>query len=141
MIVARKLNAARALPVQDWALFVEAWAQLLVADFSVRFVPFQRLRRTLQPNSAPGNADGATVERVTRLFSIAARNHVTPVNCLRRSLALRALLLRRGIPAVMRVGARTADGSLLAHAWVEVGGKVVGESERTVGEYEVFRES
>jgi hypothetical protein len=30
-VVARKLNAARALPVQDWALFAEAWVQLCVA--------------------------------------------------------------------------------------------------------------
>lgn len=44
--------------------------------------------------------------------------------CLARSLVLTRLLARRGIPARLVIGARTAP-EFLAHAWVEYGGEPV----------------
>lgn len=50
--------------------------------------------------------------------------------CLVRSLAVRQMLARRGIRgAVMRIGVRRdAAGMFEAHAWVEYGGYVCGDS-------------
>jgi hypothetical protein len=138
-LVARKLKAARTLPARDWGIFVEAWLRLLVADLSVRILPFRWLSRTLRASHEPLAGDGAIIERVTRIFALAARNHVASTNCLRRSLALRGMLVRRGVPAVMRVGARTTGGDLVAHAWVEVDGRAVGDAEREVADFQVFR--
>lgn len=49
-------------------------------------------------------------------------------NCLSRSIALMWLLRRHGVPADLRFGARTSEGKLLAHAWVETQGTVLNDS-------------
>ena len=57
------------------------------------------------------------------------------MRCLTRSLCLRWLLGRRGLPAQLRLGvAREADG-LLAHAWVELQGQPVGEETQEVNRF------
>lgn len=54
---------------------------------------------------------------------------VTRPQCLARSMAITALLAREGIHgAVVRIGVRQQSRALLAHAWVEYGGEVVGDS-------------
>ncbi len=49
------------------------------------------------------------------------------LTCLPRSLALCSLLREQGHPAVVRIGVRREAGQLLAHAWVELDGDVLGE--------------
>jgi hypothetical protein len=61
-------------------------------------------------------------------FRIAARNHPGRPSCLRRAMALNALLRTRGCPARVIIGvARGADG-IDAHAWVEVRGAVIEDA-------------
>jgi len=133
--VARAARTALGLSIVEWATLAEAWLGLLVADVSLRT---RRANVPLANPSASGtNAPDEVVERVARMLLLAARHHVVPMNCLRRSLALRAMLLRRDIPAVLRLGARM-NGGLDAHAWVEVEGRVVGDSEREVGRFTAF---
>lgn len=49
--------------------------------------------------------------------------------CLVRSLAIQRMLRRRGIvQSELRIGVRVEAGKLLAHAWVELYGAVVGDS-------------
>lgn len=50
--------------------------------------------------------------------------------CLQRSLALARILRREH--AYIRIGARLLDGQVQAHAWVEIGGSVVGEPSTVV---------
>ena len=45
--------------------------------------------------------------------------------CLVLAVALRLMLARRGIPAVIRLGVRKVEGGLSAHAWLLVGGEAV----------------
>lgn len=47
--------------------------------------------------------------------------------CLPRSLALCSLLRERDLEAEVKIGVRREGGTLLAHAWVELRGNVLGE--------------
>lgn len=134
--LARVVRSARGLSAAEWGLFAEAWLRLLAADVSLRLRPRKPLAHGAL-SDAPEARAASVDERVVRMLLLAARHHVVPANCLRRSLALRAMLVRRGVPAVLRVGARL-DGGLVAHAWVEVGGCVVGDSEREIAKYGTF---
>jgi hypothetical protein len=49
--------------------------------------------------------------------------------CLPRSLTLWWLLRRRGIESELRLGVRKDGDSIVAHAWVECEGEVVGDKE------------
>ena len=78
---------------------------------------------------APSRADasGSAVERAARLGRAVVRMlSLLPgdTRCLVRSLVLTRLLARRGIPARLVIGARTAP-AFLAHAWVECDGVAV----------------
>lgn len=116
-----------ALAAADRRLWLEAWWSLLVAEVGLR----TGARRTLANAVAgvDGPADPTVGEPIARSIASAAAHHLWRVSCLPRSLALWRMLERRGIPARMRIGVRRAEGALAAHAWVEVGGRPVGEPE------------
>jgi hypothetical protein len=57
--------------------------------------------------------------------------------CLARSLALWALLRRRGVDAELKVGYRRKDGKIEGHAWLERSGVPINESAAVVDTYVV----
>jgi Transglutaminase-like superfamily len=84
-----------------------------------------RLRSESPPARGAGDAD--TLAEARRLGRAVARTlSLIPgdTRCLARSLVLTRLLARRGIPAKLVIGARTAP-DFLAHAWVEYDGQPV----------------
>lgn len=106
-----------------------AWWQLLRSDLALRWRPARTLSRALAA-PAPGLRDGAEgVESVARAVASAAAHHLGPMRCLPRAVALRELLEARGVGARVRIGVRRQGSLLAAHAWVEVGGRAVGEIE------------
>lgn len=59
----------------------------------------------------------------------AARYGIVRSQCLVRSLAIQRMLKRRGIRgSELKIGVRVENGKLLAHAWVQLHGAVVGDS-------------
>jgi len=78
--------------------------------------------------------------RLGQLVSIASRHGPYAATCLRQSLALSWLLRRRGLPAEVRVGVGKNDGRVLAHAWVELEGKVINDHPAIAAEYAAYRE-
>jgi hypothetical protein len=80
--------------------------------------------------SGAGDQPGQLIEaqRIARLESSAARHLFFAPNCLVQSLALRAMLVRRGIDAELRIGARNKPGQFEAHAWVECAGMVLNDA-------------
>lgn len=123
------LRRWRALPGPDRRLLLRAWTALLLVDWGLRTAGYARLRRLLERGwPEPGAARGLP-EPAARAVDRAARHHLYPMRCLQRSLALEHLLRRDGHPAEIRFGVRrTADsGGLLAHAWVEIAGRPLGE--------------
>lgn len=59
-------------------------------------------------------------------------------NCLSTSIALLWLLRRGGHDAVLRLGTQLAPTGLTAHAWVELGGRVLNDSADVIHRYTPF---
>jgi hypothetical protein len=129
--VGTKLSTASTLSGRDWWTFAQAWVLLLIVQIGLRTLSFSRLRRFLGLEHAKPleseTDDSATADRIRRLVSMAARNHVVSMTCLPRALALEWLLRRRGISAELRIGVQRGDDGVVAHAWVECQGRAVGE--------------
>jgi Transglutaminase-like superfamily len=106
-------------------LAVEAFVAITVARLAVQFVSAPRLLAwAAKPPARPWRfADpglpalvAATIDRIgAKLDAV----------CLPRALAAQAMLRRRGIASRLCLGVARADRSLSAHAWVEIGGKVI----------------
>jgi hypothetical protein len=58
--------------------------------------------------------------------------------CLRQALALYFVLAREGHPARIHLGVRKDGAKLLAHSWVTLAGKPVGERGRPDAFTEIF---
>ena len=157
-----KLRTALSLPPQEWLLFWRAWWLLLAVDLGLRLLPFRRLQSWLGTAAAASPGTGppaaarsaaaashppAETERLIRQTQAAVeraiRNHLYPMTCLRRALALQRLLARQGIAAALRFGVqRQADG-ITAHAWLEYNGQPLGETQAVERRYAAlaFQES
>lgn len=88
------------------------------------------LRRTIRFVARVRAAGGAEAESpiiglTARRVATAAAFYPSRALCLEQSLALLFLLRRRGVPAVLKLGAQPRP--FHAHAWVEVAGAAVAE--------------
>jgi len=127
-VIRRKARVARQFSGPDWGTFFQAWVLLLAVDLGLRLLPFpwlQSFARRVRQRQVANEA--GTVQRMQRLVDIAARNHLYPMGCLRKSLVLQRLLGRRGIATELRIGVRKEGSELKAHAWLEYAGRPVGE--------------
>lgn len=74
------------------------------------------------------------VAHIIHLSESAARHHLRPMNCLRRSLTQQRLLRRRHLSSNLHIGVRTGESALEAHAWLSWQGKVLNDTP-DVGEH------
>lgn len=87
----------------------------------------------LHPHAASTGAalapcDGAWVERIATAVDRVARFGLFRPTCLVRAVALERLLRDANAgDAAVRVGVHRHDDQLLAHAWIELDGRVVGD--------------
>ena len=88
----------------------------------------------------PKASDGERVGEIVGGFKIGLRRAPYKGNCLSRSLALSWLLLRQGIACDLRIGVRTHEGSLQAHAWVEHHHQVLNDAPDVAAHYRPFAE-
>ena len=127
----------RALSPPERRLFRAAWWALLVSDLELRFAERRSLEAAMAPPAPapsrtarpPAPAAAGELQKVAQAVASAAANHLWPMNCLPRSLALKRLLAKRGIASTFRIGVRKDFGELQAHAWIEVDGVPLGEPE------------
>lgn len=84
----------------------------------------------------------STPDEVTRIaWSVAAVTRRLPFHstCLVQSLAVDAMLRRRGVPSAICLGVQPpSGGTLAAHAWVEHDGQVVFGARPDLAEYQVL---
>ena len=130
-LLPKKLHSYLNLSRKDRGLLLKAWILLLGIDWSLRLVPFHYLRGWLF-NPAPVSVTAKTdpkdaIERTSGAVNRAARNHIYPMTCLRRALALKHLLIGSGIWTELRFGVQRENGGLSAHAWLEYEGQPINE--------------
>jgi Transglutaminase-like superfamily len=119
----------------DLLLALEALALLVFFRICLVLVPVRKIIRTITPGSAVANSnEGAAVSaqdlevagRVEWAVSATARHSPVEFVCFPQTLAGYALLRWHGVVSTMVYGvARSAEGELIAHTWLEVGNKIV----------------
>ena len=116
---------------------MRAQFELLRCQLMCVLRPIGRLVAADQDHLAAPPQVGVEAQRLASSIGVAvmraARYGVFRPSCLVRALAVRALLRSHDIHgSELRLGVRLEDGSLLAHAWVELHGSVIGDSPRQI---------
>lgn len=129
----RRLIKFWSLTRREKQFFCEAAILLLLSNTGVKTIAFRHIDGFLRArwnDRAEGGFDRVDDIELVDLSLVRAVN-LLPWNnwCLSRSIAAFIMLRRRGISAVMFAGVRSSDdSSLLAHAWVQTAGRVIGGS-------------
>jgi len=114
----------RALP-----LLAALW-ELFRYEFEMFLFGFGRTQATLaqaNPLSRWCRQPAEAEERIQAGLALACSLYWKPVRCLQRSVVLARLLRRSGITAGVAIGYR--PDPFFSHAWVEIGGRVVNDSQ------------
>lgn len=141
--VLHKLRKASRLSLAEWSFFLQAWFWLLFFDLGLRTRSFPDLQafaaRPSSRRATPSESREDIIHVLSTAVDRARYNHLYPMTCLRRALTLQKLLAQRGIPVELKIGVRKEDGLLLAHAWIQYQGKIVGEPERITETYSALQ--
>ncbi len=133
-----RVRLARGLAFFDWLVLIEAWWGLGFYYVALRWISLERLSRGSFSALKETRKNLAAARRLHRLMGLAARLHILPMACLVQSLALRRLLQRRGLASSLMIGAARDSGSVRAHAWLEMDGEKIGETEDVDGIFRVL---
>ena len=134
----KRLRRFLGLPAAERRLLIKAALLLWAIKLGLMLLPFRTMRNLLGRLTGLSidlwDADRYPVERVVWAVELAGRLMPRASTCLTEGLTAQVLLLRRGHPALLHIGAVKGEGGeLQAHAWVESRGEVViggGELER-----------
>jgi hypothetical protein len=133
--VIRKIKTAWRLPQQEklWILLMYPLSGVIRA--CILLLPFRWLSRYLGDHkknlqfSPPASEQQLLLgRRIGRIAELTSRYTPWESKCLVQAMLAKTLLARYGIPYVLYLGAKlTADGkkSMIAHAWVQVGDRVI----------------
>jgi len=109
-------------------LVVRAFCELIRYDLTNSIFGFERvLRRMTAARVKDCPVLPGTVALVSNAVTLATCFYWKPVLCLQRSTAAASMLRKNGVPALLVIGYRSAP--FFSHAWVEVDGRVVNDSQ------------
>lgn len=117
------------LPYQKKKLLGQSLITVIAIRLSLWIIPFKTLNRCLCAFDAT-ESDDRVIERnvidsVTAAVQFCSRC-VPYASCLTQALAARTLLGLRGQYSQLKIGVgRDEDGKFMAHAWVEIDGKII----------------
>jgi hypothetical protein len=117
------------LPYQKKKLLGQSLITLSAIRLSLWMFPFKVLNRWLCAFAATESDDRVfewnVIENVTAAVQMCSRC-VPYASCLTQALATRTLLGLRGQYSQLKIGVgRDEDGKFMAHAWVEIDGKII----------------
>ena len=124
------------LPQQQRLLVLRAIVYIPLTMMGLRAMGFRRWKELVEhcllgmshPRALELTAQFETAACVTRAVRSAELHGPNEPNCLERSMVLWWLLRQEGIEGELHVGARKTESRFEAHAWVELGGRVINDS-------------
>lgn len=122
------------LTVVAWVLLPLAWLALRQRDLPSLLGKIAQRRARATATRTP--TDG--LQAWGRAINRAGRLSMAPHTCLSRSLVCAWLLAGRGVDHSLRIGVRTENGQLHAHAWVEVNGMPINDRADIAQGFAVF---
>jgi hypothetical protein len=126
----------------DWIALGRAQWALITAQLALWIRPRgQLVSRDIEPLTTLTENDMMMIDRLATSVDRVARYGLFRPKCLARSIALQNLLHKSGVVgSSVHIGVRRSGDSFLAHAWVELDGKVLGDSPRYVAGFERLTE-
>lgn len=123
------------LSPEERGLLVRAALLLWIVRLGLWTLPFRTLQRLLF-NRAQAPAYPTPLSKIVWAVEVTS-SYVPSATCLTRALAARTLLARYGHPSDLRIGvAKSAKGTLEAHAWLEHRGRIVLGGLRDLSRYQ-----
>jgi hypothetical protein len=124
------------LPGKDQRLLIKSAVLLTSIKLGLALLPFRTVRqllgRIIRSAHHTEFNDPAVIKRVTWAVRVISQKFPLLKNCLTEALATQVLLKREGHSSTLRIGvARSDNGQLKAHAWVEVDGSIVIGGQRS----------
>lgn len=120
-------------------MFVRGVVLLPATACALRFFPLRDVLHLMSPRGMRDRfgAEGKQqetrrlAEAAQRMTEAASRYGIVRGNCLSKSIVLWHLLRREGAPATVHIGGRKEGSKFAAHAWVELDGRVINDSDTT----------
>jgi len=142
-MIARKFRTFRQLDPGLRPLVLEAIVLplLIRVGFSVLGIPKAPQLLARWAGAKAAKAPERPVDLIvaaTRAQRIVKRSLGIEGTCLVRSLALQAMLRRRGVETSLRIGVRKVETALEGHAWLEHDGRPINEVPEVVSTYVLF---
>jgi len=107
-------------------LFLGAYRELVCADLLLTFRGFPALHERVKSLSPPAaHLSVPACQEICRAIDVACVLYFKEVRCLQRSAATACLLRQNGIHAELVIGVQ--QWPFRAHAWVELGGRVMND--------------
>lgn len=111
-------------------LLCEACLLLTSIRLGLHLLPFQLLMRVIstacKPDGQSAIASPNSIESVVWAVEGISRHMPGHTKCLARALTTKVLLHQQGYVSNLKIGvAKSANGSLEAHAWIEYEGRIV----------------
>ena len=135
-----KLSKLASLSWPERRVLLQAMLLLPLFWAALRVLGLSRLNSLATQAPRAAGAPRLDVEPVTigALINSAGNLVPFPSTCLTRSLLLVWLLHRRGLSGELRIGVRTIDGRLDAHAWVEYAGRPLNDAQDDAERFAAF---
>ncbi len=118
----KRFRTLTTMTLADWQWLGIAWVALARARWRIARQPMPAIIEGLHRAARPAQK---VVESAPVVRAVLRAKHLFPISmlCLPESVALTELLVQRGQPCALVLGARLTDTSALdAHAWVEQDG-------------------
>jgi hypothetical protein len=119
-------------------LLMIALAWLVRTMVELRLFGFARVSRGAAPLGQADPKQLAVGRRYARYLELVSRPRFMRAHCLQRSLALQRWLHARGVASELRIGVRPYQGTIMAHAWIEMRGVVLNDDARAVRDFTVL---
>jgi hypothetical protein len=125
-----KLVKLIGLPCELKVLVVRSFLWIVIVRLGLLFMKYQKLEQRLVSVSTPRrnseiNDDiGLYVERVVNSVRECSR-FIPGATCLTQALVTRLLLQSAGVTSELKIGVNKTGALFEAHAWVEIGGRIV----------------
>ncbi len=128
--MAHKLKQIFSLNVKEYPLLIEAWLSLAWVDLLIRFSPYERWRYLLNSDeqSTQTQQKELDIGPLIAMSEKVARHHLFSMNCLRRTLAQKKMLAKRGVLAHVHIGVKKGGGRFEAHSWLSYNSRVLNDS-------------
>lgn len=135
----RRVRQLIALSALERRTLAQALVLLPLSTVGRRVWTYRRIRAALTallpPRLEAPARDPSQAQAIARAVQIAAGRSLLQPTCLDRSLVLWALLRRNGSDADLRIGVRKDGDAFAAHAWVELDGRVLNDSDTVSQHY------